>query len=308
MILKQILITLLSLSLVLPTTGFSASVENIQVTGMLASHREIISGVGSIELVTRHGKTLADATFKLMADPKNRDFLNTPEGHELRIRQEKLTNFLAVRDHFEKCVKDKNTKRKLDSRILDSSFQNMIKIDDSALPCLPPQSSINKTFLDFNNDVMKSMKNMVKPYFQNQLSKKVISNTARSILAFRQKFKPEFMKQGYLTQSELNEMLKDVCQKKVQGKGISTITDVCQKMDPNFKLKLSEELIHFSKTQKGEKFTPEKATVSLNSAIDRLNSSLDKVSVPKDVGFIYDTADMENTKTKKELHHFFCLG
>ena len=95
---------------------------------MLAQHRELISGVGSFDMVNKHGKELADATFKMMAEPKNRNFLNTPDGVELRKYQAKLSNYIAVKDHFEKCIKDKNNKRKLDTRILESSFQSMNKL------------------------------------------------------------------------------------------------------------------------------------------------------------------------------------
>lgn len=304
MILKQILVFILCFTLAFPATGFSASNDNQVLSFMLTQHRELVSGVGSFEMINKHGKELADATFKMIADPKNKKILNTPEGIELRKRQEKLANFVAVKEHFEKCVKDKNNKRKLDSRILESSFQNMTKIEDTALPCLPSQSTLNKSYLDFNNDVMKSMKTMVRPYFQNQLSKQIISNTAKSLLAFKQKFKPDFMNRGYLTQPELNELVSDVCHKKIRGRGTIRETDICKSMDPSFKQKLSQELINFSKTQKNEKLTPEKATASLNGAIERLNKSLEKITVTKDVGYIYDSADMTNEKTKNDFNKY----
>ena len=299
--LKQILILFICLGLIFPGQSWALPETSNPVSSMLGHHREIIQGVGSLDLIVKHGKNLSDATFKLLSDPKNKKYLDTPEGREIRIRQEKLNNFLAVKDHFEKCVKDKNNKRKIDSRILDASLQSMAKIEDSALPCLPSQNSMYKNFQDFNNDIMKSMKNMVKPYFQNQLSKQIMSNTAKSLLVFRQKFSPDFMNKGYLTQPELNSLVSDVCFKKTKGKGVVTETDVCQKMDPNFKTLLSKELISFSKLQKNEKLPPEAATIKLNGAIDRLNTSLDKIKVTKDVGYIYDSADMANGNTKKEF-------
>lgn len=302
--LKQIFITLLCFCLLNPTPGFSASNSFSSISFALTQHREIISGAGSFEMVTKHGKALADATFKLLADPKNRAYLNSPEGQELRSHQSKLSNFLAVKDHFEKCVKNKNSKRKIDARILESSFQSMSKIEDTSLPCLPPEALINKSYQDFNNDVMKAMKVMVRPYFQNQLSKQIITNTGKSLLAFKQKFKPHFMHKGYLTQVELNEVLGSLCHKKIPGRGPVRETDICKKMDPSFRAKLAQELIDFSKNQKSEKITPEKATASLNSSIERLNTSLAKITVTKDIGYIYDSADLSNKKTKLDFDKY----
>ncbi|MBC7712657.1 MAG: hypothetical protein H7177_04935 [Rhizobacter sp.] len=272
---------------------------------ILTAHREIISGVGSFEMVTKHGKELADVTFKMMSDPKNKNFLNSPDGMELQKHQKMLRNFLAVKDHFEKCVKDKNSKRKLNERILESSFQSMTKIEDAALPCFAPNASPNQNYLDFNNGVMKAMKAMVKPDFQNQLTKQIMTNTAKSLLAFKQKFKPDFMNRGYLTQPELNDLMNDVCvQKTKTARGPVFSNDVCSGMDPKFRTKLAQDLIDFSKTQKNEKFTPEKATASLNSAIDRLNTSLSKITVTKDIGYIYDSADMNNENTKRDFDKY----
>jgi hypothetical protein len=306
MVLKQLLITILCLSLAFPTSGFAATEISPDISYLINTHRELISGVGNLEMVTKHGKELADATFKMMADPKNKNFLNSPDGVELRKHQVLLTNFLAVKDHFEKCVKDKNSKRKLDSRILESSFQSMSKLGEVDVPCMGAMTSPNKTFLEFSKSMMKTMKTLVKPDFQNLLSKQVITNTARSLLAFKQKFKPGFMKTGYLTQLELNEVLADVCiSKSRNNRGpLTTTTDVCSAMNSKFKLKLAQDIIDFSKTQKNEKLTVEKATSSLNSSIDRLNASLAKIIVTKDVGYIYDTADMSNEYTKRNFDKY----
>ncbi|MBC7428752.1 MAG: hypothetical protein H7336_09095 [Bacteriovorax sp.] len=304
MIQKQIIVTILCLTLTFTASSFAAS-ESSPLLPILTAHRELISGVGSLEMVTKHGKELVDATFKMMADPQNKKFLNSPDGIELQKHHQMLTNFLAVKNHFEKCIKDKNSKRRLNERILESSFQNMTKHEDAALPCFASNAGLNQSYLDFNNGVMKAMKSMVKPDFQNKLSKQVMTNTAKSLLAFRQKFKLGFMRQGYLTQPDMNEVLNDVCLKKsTQTRGTVFSTDVCSSMDPKFKMKLAQDLIDFSKSQKNEKFTPEKATASLNSAIDRLNTSLSKITVTKNIGYIYDSADMTKENTKKDFDKY----
>jgi hypothetical protein len=148
------------------------------------------------------------------------------------------------------------------------------------------------------------MKTMVKPDFQNHLSQQVLLNSAKSLLTFKQKFNPDFMKNGILIQSELNNLVKDVCHKKVSGKGTISEIDLCTKMDPKFKIQLAKELINHSKNSINEKLTPIKAMASLNEAINRLNSSLSKISISKDIGYIYDSADMTNEQTKLDFDKY----
>lgn len=304
MIIKQVLIFILCFNLAFPLDVFAASGASNPLADLLVQHRDIKSGVGSMELIEKHGKELSDATFKIMNDPKNSSYLNSPEGIELKKHQELLSNYLAIKDHFEKCVKDKEAKRKLQDRILQSSFQGMSNLDAS--PCLPPNVNAAKSYEEFNNNVMKAMKKMVKPDFQNLLSQKVMVNTAKSLLGFRQKFHPDFMSSGSLSSNELEELINDVCVRKSQTpKAIMVYTDVCQKMDPEFKTELKKELINFSKNQKrSDKITPEKAVVSLNASIDRLNEALTKVEVKKDVGYIYDSANLSDENSKKEFDKY----
>lgn len=302
MILKQILVFTLSFMLLFQSEGFAATVTPNPLAEMLIQHRDIKTGVGSMEMIAKHGKSLLDATYKLMADPKNRAYLNSKDGMELQKHQQMLANFIAVKDHFEKCVKDKEAKRKLHERVLSASFQSMNTLDDSGLPCLPANAnSMNKSFLDFNNSVMKAMKSTVKPYFQNQLSKQIITNTAKSLLAFRQKFNPSFMKDGYLTQKEMDTVIADVCTKKVMmGRGYYQTNDVCKKMDPAFRGELARELVGFGKLQdKKNKMTPESATSSLNASIERMNGALAKIKVKKDKGYIYDSAELGDEESQK---------
>jgi hypothetical protein len=304
MLQRQLLIIILCFNLAFPLEGFAASGLQNPLSDLLIQHRDIKIGVGSMELIEKHGKELSDVTYKLMSDPKNKSFLNSPDGLELKKHQELLTNYLAIKDHFEKCVKDKDAKRKLQDRILQSSFQGMSNLDAS--PCLPPNVAAFKSYEDFNNNVTKAMKKMVKPDFQNLLSKKIMANTAKSLLGFRQKFNPDFMSSGSLSSSELDGLVNDVCVRKSQTPRAQMVyTDVCQKMDPQLKSEFKKELIEFSKNQKpSDKISPEIAVSKLNASIDRLNSTLAKVEVKKDVGYIYDSANLSDEKAKKEFDNY----
>ena len=304
MIQRQVLIFILCFNLAFPLESSAASTTASTLSNLLIQHRDIKTGIGSMELLEKHGKNLADATFKLMNDPVNQPFLSSPEGLELKKHQVLLNNYLSIKDQFEKCVKDKEAKRKLHERILQSSFQGMINLDDS--PCLPPYLQNGKSYEDFNKGITKAVEKIQRSDFQNTLSKKIISNTARSLLGFRQKFQNNFMKSGTLTTNELDALVNDVCIKKSQTPRAQIVqTDICQKMDPSLRNELKKELIQFAETQKTiPKLTSEKILKSLNASVDRLNKSLEKIELKKDIGFIYDSANLEDQKAKEHFNSY----
>ncbi|MBY0413841.1 MAG: hypothetical protein K2Q18_06735 [Bdellovibrionales bacterium] len=306
MIVRKLITILLCFMLAFPMNSWGGSnpLQN-PLYSLLIQHRDIKSS-GNMELLTKYGKKLSDATFKMMKDPKNLAFFSTPDGIELRKHQALLNNFLAVKDHLEKCVKNKDSTRKLNERIVQASFQSL-STTDLAVPCVAVDANkMVSSFVDFNNNIMKSMKTMIKPYFQNQLTKQIITNTAKSLLGYKVKFQADFMKNGVLSQKDLDEVIEKVCvrNKMIHARKFEK-TDVCAKMDPQLKESISRELTTFSKTQKSvEKFTPEKAVISLNASIKRLNETLSKVEVKNDVGIIYDSANLKDEKTKKEFDSY----
>lgn len=304
MIHRYVLIFILCFNLAFPPESFAAANAVSPLSNLLIQHRDLKTGIGSMELLDKHGKNLSDTTFKLMNDPANQPFLRSPEGLELKKHQALLSNYLSIKDKFEKCIKDKEAKRKLHERILQSSFQGMINLDDS--PCQPPYLQSEKSYENFSRSITKAAKKIQKSDFQTLLSKKIISNTARSLLGFRQKFQNDFMKSGKLTTDELDTLVNDVCIRKSQTPRAQTVlTDVCQKMDPSLKHELKKELIQFSETQKSNpKLTSEKILKSLNTSVDRLNKTLEKIELQNDIGFIYDSANLEDEKAKEHFNHY----
>lgn len=75
MIYKQMLILILCFNLVFPPESFAAPGNQNPFAEVLIQHRDIKTGVGSMELLNKHGKALANATFKLISDPKNKALL-----------------------------------------------------------------------------------------------------------------------------------------------------------------------------------------------------------------------------------------
>jgi hypothetical protein len=304
MIARSLLIFIICFNLAFPHVGF-AGTDSSSLQVLLTQHRMLIGGVGGMELIAANGKELADLTFKLMKNPENKNFLNSEEGIELRKRQTLLLNFLAIKDHFEKCVKDKAAKRKLRERILEAGYQNMTELGDHSLPCVSPSFYVNQNYLNFNNDVMKAMKKIAKPYFQNELSKQVILNTAKSMLAFRQKFRPEFMEHGHLTQADLDSILESVCDDKMHGKkNLSLPTDVCNKLAPHFRNTVGQAVMEYSKTQRSEKYSLDKATNALNTALGRINHAIEKIDIKKDEDAFFDSPDVKDEKTNAFFNEY----
>lgn len=304
MIHRHLLILVLCFTLAFPLESFAVPAIENPLSEILIQHREIKTGVGSMDILNSHGKTLADATFRLLNNPKNRPFLNSPDGVELKKHQQLLINYMAIKDHFDKCIKNKNSKRKLQDRILQSSFQSMNSADISSCQALNMASF--RSFYQFNNQIMNDIKQAIKPEFLNILSKKILSNTASSLLSFRHKFNPEFMRSGRnMSNQEVDKIISDVCIKTDRLSRLVTTTDVCNKMDPLFKRKLRNELISFSKTQnRTTKISPIMAMTSLNQSIDRLNTQLAKIEVRKDVGYIYDSADLSDDNSKEKFNNY----
>jgi hypothetical protein len=81
-------------------------------------------------------------------------------------------------------------------------------------------------------------------------------------------------------------------------------------MDKSFRPGLEKEIRAFSETPaiaQTKKITPEQATVSLNMSIMLMNNALAAIPVKKDKGFIYDSANLSDEKTKKEFNGFISL-
>jgi len=158
---------------------------------LLMIHREIISGSSGADDIQKNGSKLITETFNFIQSPKNKKFLDTPSGRELLRHQTLLGNYMAVKSHFEKCIKDKNAKRDLHSRILDSSLQSMGNNDVTISPC-KAFNSTSKDFVDLNNKVMKLLKNGVTAEANEALKNTIMINGARALLNFKHKFDPKF--------------------------------------------------------------------------------------------------------------------
>ncbi|MGZ3788311.1 MAG: hypothetical protein ACXVLQ_07290, partial [Bacteriovorax sp.] len=278
-------------------------------------HIDIKSGVGSFDLINKQGKNLSEYTAKFLSDPKNSAAANSPEGLELKTHQTLLANYLAAKDQLEKCLSDKAKKsgRQLQERVLQASAQTMMtetsSKDTEGHPC-SAFTLENKNINELNNQVTKLVTYKMKEDFQDDLTKQVLLNTARSMLGFKYKFEPDFMKKGDASSAELDSVIHNVCSKKISSNRSSgSFYDICNDLGPNFKKKLQSDLAFFalSLNKNEKKFDPESATNSLNASIDRINAKLESIPIVTEQGRFFYSANLVNKETKKQFDHYVDL-
>ncbi|MDD4975174.1 MAG: hypothetical protein PHY93_12525 [Bacteriovorax sp.] len=282
---------------------------------LLGQHIDIKTGVGSFDLINKQGKNLSGYTTKFLSDPKNSAAANSSAGRELKTHQALLANYLSVKDQLEKCLSDKAKKsgRKLQDRILQASAQaimeDTLSKDTEGHPCSVPTFE-NKNINELNHQVMKLVTYKMKEDFQDDLTKQVLLNTARSMLGFKFKFEPDFMKKGAASLAELDSVIHNVCSKKISLNGSKDSSyDICNDLGPNFKGKLQSDLSFFalSLNKNEKKFDPESATNSLNASIDRINTKLERIPIVAEQGLFSDSVNLVNKETKKQYDRYVDL-
>jgi hypothetical protein len=205
-----------------------------------------------------------------------------------------LNNFLAIKKHLDNCIKKDLNKKNLDQRILSASLASMSKNSDLASPCLPRNNSI-KNFVDFNNQIVKALKVRTAADFINDLDKKMLTNSMKSLIGMKYKFDPNFLKSGILTQNELNQLMGQICYK-----------NSCAKISAHFPREISSEAIKYANSLNliEKKMSLDDSVYSLNASIDRLNRKLNQISVNKDAGIIFDSANFSDPKTKSQFDEY----
>ena len=164
---------------------------SVELDSLLYIHKDIISGDKGHSNIQKNGKNLIDQTFKFINNPQNKKLLLTTSGQELLRHQVMLGNYLAVKSHFEKCIKNKNSKRDLNSRVLDSTLQSMKNDNISISPCYAVNKDI-KDLASFSNQIMKTMKSTIGNTVKQDLSDTILINSARAMLNLKYKFDPGF--------------------------------------------------------------------------------------------------------------------
>lgn len=308
---KNFFIFIVSCSLVLghPITamaaGPSADVQELQI--LLNLHLEMKSGIGSLDLINNDGQKLLDQTATFLARQRNLSSTKNPDLIELEKHQKYLANYFELKNYFATCVQDqdKDNKRQLSKRILDSACQSMLG-EATGAPCQDSLSHF-RSLIDFNA-LAKITQEKARPAFQDELSKQILLNTARALAAFKYKFDPDFMSTGRLEDKELDQFVNQICTKKGEKKTWIEIPnfDVCQNWGSGFRQKLTSEIrTQTNKLAVSErKFTPEAAMYSLNRSLDRLNEDLKSIEIEPATGFVFSKAKIDDPKIQSEFDYY----
>ena len=310
MITKAFTSILLILVLLCPSIeSYAADPSESGLKELITLHQQLKTGVGSLELLIKKGPQLVEQTRLFLNQGQGSNWINTPQAQQLKIENKILVNFLTIQKALDECVIDKNAKRNLDKRILNSAYQSMNNQSEIISPC---QKLLEENFLPLNisnisQDLLKISRDIIKNDFTKKLSEQVITNNAKSLLGYKLKFDPNFLYPSSQIDHQLSSIVDHVCLKRNQLPRKSLPPDdVCQaKLSPQFKKillqKLKNDLPHLAPK---EKITPELATNQINASVERLNQSLAKINVKTDQGFIFDSAQLENENTKSGFDQY----
>ena len=310
MITKTFTSILLILVLLCPSIKIYASaIPDASLKELISLHQQLKTGVGSLDLLMKKGPQLIEQTRSFLNQGRDSSWINSPLAQELKKEHQLLVNFLTIKNALEKCVVDKNAKRNLDKRILESAFQSLSQQNENIIPC---QKLLEKSFQPISinkmtQELLAISQNVMKNEFSKKLSEQVITNNAKSLLGYKLKFDSKFLYPHPQIDIQLNQIVDEVCLKRnYQVRRSLPPDDVCkQQLSPQFKMnllnKLKKELPNLAPK---EKLTPALATAQINSAVDRLNQSLTKIDVKTDKGLIFDSAKLDDPKVKSEFDQY----
>lgn len=294
---KNLLPILLISTLLLPSIAWAKpnneSHELVNKSRSLMSEFLLMSdGVGKKEMIDKFGTKWIDNTNRFLKSAvRNKDFMKTPEALKLMKSSTMLTNYLAVKNHFDKCVKDQKNKRQLAQRTLDVILQN----DKEVNPCQPILSGFSD-FKSFQQQNIKLMKKLITPQYESEIKKQILTNTTLAYLRFQRKFDDSaFKAHNKSTSGELQKIVDRIC----KPHGFRSV-DQCMQIDKNFRSELMEKLQEeVPKIFQEKKYSVDSATQELNNKFGLLNQKANKVTSSIDKGIFYDSPNPLE-KSKKE--------
>lgn len=309
---KYFLIFTISQSLILrpdcvvaaPDQGANWNPNTNKLQLLLNLHLEMKTGADSFKLINNHGRNLLNQTSEFLAYQKNLHSSQSPDLMELERHQHYLANYFNLKDDFNKCVHNQNNKRQLSNRILESAGQSIL----SEATGIPHQDPIHQFQILFDfNTLSKLTTDKARPAFQDELTKQILVNTAKSLTTFRYKFDRNFMKSGQLESNELEHFVNQICTKKGEKKTWVEIPnfDVCQSLGSSFRQKLTNDVLTLITrlVVSERRFTPEAATFSLNRSIERLNENLKSIEIDSE-GALFSRPKLDSSQIKSEFDHY----
>lgn len=296
---KKLIISFLITSLLLPSltlAGTSANSSELvnKSRSLLSEFLLMTDGVGKKEMIDKFGAKWIDHTNRfLKSATQNKEFLKTPEAQKLLRSSSMLNNYLAVKTHFDKCIKDQKNKRQLAVRTLDVILQS----EKEANPCRPILSGFTD-FKSFQQQNIKLMKKLITPQYESEIKKQILTNTTLAYLRFQRKFDDtNFKANNKNTPSEIQKTVDRIC----KPKGFNS-KDQCLSLDKNFRKELAEKIQEeLPKIFREKKYNVDTATQELNNKFGLLNQKASKVTSSIDKGIFYDSP---NALEQAKKEHF----
>lgn len=294
---------LLVLSLTLPYAevyaNVSAEIKSAQTEAqnLMSEYLLMTKGVGSEELIDKFGtKWLNEANKALAKHKNNKEFLQTKEFESLGKGVGLITNYLAVKKHFDNCIKDKNNKRQLAKRTLSVILQNEKEVN----PCTPHIRGFDN-FTSFYKSNMQVMKKLVMPDYEKEIKKQILTNSLAAFYRFERKFHPtKFNAVNKNTPDELKSLIHLVC----TPPGRVNV-DQCAPHGKNFRQELYNKMVEETPHIFSEKkYSPTQALNEINNKLGKLNTLAKKVSVNIDKGILYDSPQEINEENNLHFQNY----
>lgn len=268
-----------------------------EAQNFMSEYLLMTKGIGNEELITKYGeKWLNSANSFLAKNRNNKDFLKSPEFDSLGKSTGLLSNYLAVKKHFDSCIKDKGNKRQLAKRTLSVILQNEKELS----PCTPAIRGFSN-FTDFYKNNMRIMKQLVSPEYEKEIKKQVITNSLLALVKFDRKFSSsKYLAHNKTTPKEMLATIEEAC---IPNR--FTKLDQCKEFGPNFRNELAKKLHQETpKIFAEKKYTTKLAQVELNNKLGQLNTLIKKVSIEVDKGIIYDSPKSINNANKQHFDQY----
>lgn len=299
--LSHILIScLLSFTLMLPYAEVYAALSpkvSAEAQNLMSEYLLMTKGIGNEELIAKFGERWINNAQKFIARHQdNKDFLKSKEFDALGKSTGLLTNYLAVKKHFDSCIKDPANKRQLAKRTLSVILQNEKEVN----PCDPKLRGFNN-FSQFYKTNMQLMKKLVTPQYEKEIKKQVLTNSLLALFRFERKFGTnKFNAYNKNTHAEMNSLIHQVCFPMARIR-----TDQCREFGNNFKEELLKKMQEETpKIFAEKKYTPTQAMTEINNKLGALNTLAKNVSVEIDKGILYDSPQEINDENKEHFQKY----
>lgn len=262
-----------------------------------------LKGYGAQDSFANEGPRVADKGQEFIASlsKKDRGILSTPLGAKFLKEHSRLARTQQLKKKFDKCVTNKESKRKLDQQIVATIMNapytggcdvNLTKENNRS------GAIANSTLEDYISDMNRIQNVMNSGYvgdltgLQDKLRLQSLKNSMASYLSHRYKYESGFInpETGVMNESQKTNAISALC-KNEDGRNTCSTT-----MKKDLRKFVTNKAFEIAATQK--KSTYGSAYRGLKSAYDRLNTKLRRVDFRTDYSGI-DSADLEDPKARE---------